>query len=80
MQSRHIALVYNRSLTFFAVECEQCLGLVLPERVLKVTRASQGQSVNSGPPVSCPGAVRQNSLTGGGGLNNNIRLFLVIFL
>lgn len=57
----------SKILTFFAVEGEQCLGLVLPESVLQVTWASQGQSVNPGPPVTRLSAVRQHSLTNRGG-------------
>lgn len=52
-------------LTFFAVEGEQRLSLVVLESVLQVVRASQCQSVNPGPLLSRLGAVRQHRLRGG---------------
>lgn len=49
--------------TFFAVEGEERLSLVLAENVLEVARASQGEGVNPGPSVSGLSAVGEHRLT-----------------
>lgn len=46
-----------QKLTFFAVEGEECLGLVVAENVLEVAGAAQRQGVNPGPSVTRLSAV-----------------------